>query len=256
MAYFARKLRYGAHDGEAGASYMALIELAKRKNGAPVGFVLYRRIIQYSCSAESKTEMIRLEAESSDQAIRRFWPWGKKRAGNEFPGFNSERWEKTTLWLNHVAAGGGYERYGYDYSYRTGKVHPGDWVRVGTPSPWSKRRKKKKPLQFGLPAHVILVDEARIRLIEEDIEELEFQLNNLESYDDENECNYVPGDSHAEYEAIKHEVMLLKQRIFSIRAKIEILREKMRAEVRQQFPVPLGMIPRRVSRPKPESRRW
>ncbi|HQT83118.1 MAG TPA: hypothetical protein PLW99_03150 [Candidatus Paceibacterota bacterium] len=255
MAYFARKLRYGAHDGEAGASYMALIELAKKKNGRPVGFVLYRRIIQYFYPAESVTEMIRLEVESAEEAIRRFWPWGKQRAGREFPGFNSDRWEKTTLWLNHVAAGGGYERYGYDYSH-SGTIRLGDWVRVGTPAPWSKRRKKKKPLRFGLPAHIVLVDEARIRLVEEDVSRLMFQLNELESYDDEDDSTYVSEENQAAYELVEHEVLLLKARVASIRAKINALREKMRQEVRLRFPTPLGMIPKRVSRPKPESRHW
>src|SRR3989344_3776840 len=109
MAYFARKLRYGAHDGEAGASYMALIELAKRKGGVPVGFLLYRQIMQYNYPAENKVEMIRLDVKCAEEAIRRFWPLSKSGAGKEFPGHARPRWEKTTPWLVIVAAGGGHE---------------------------------------------------------------------------------------------------------------------------------------------------
>ena len=97
MTYFARKLRYSASDGDGGASYMALIELAKRKGGMPVDFILYLRVIQYNYPAESIIKMIRLEVESAEEAIRRFWPWGKSGAGKEYSGFQSDRWQKTTL---------------------------------------------------------------------------------------------------------------------------------------------------------------
>jgi hypothetical protein len=256
MPQFARKLRYGACDGEAGASYMALIEIAKKKGGMPVGFVLYFRIIQYNFPAESQTKMIRLDVESAEEAIRRFWPWGKEGAGREFPGFKSERWENTTLWLNHVAAGGGYEGCGYNDDYRNRKIQRGHWVRVGTPAPWSKRRGRKKPLRFGFPAHIILVDQARIQGLEEEIDELTYQLNDLESFDEEDDSNYVPDYNQAEYEAIEDEITKLKGGVASLRAKIDALRDEMRLEVRQMFPTPLGLIPKRVSRPKPESCHW
>ncbi|MDE2173534.1 MAG: hypothetical protein KGJ31_03040 [Patescibacteria group bacterium] len=254
MAYFARKLRYGAHDGEAGANYIALIELARKKGGAPVGLLLYQRIIQYNFPAENRTEMIRLPAKTAEEAIKRFWHSDEKGEGKEFPGFYSKLWQKTTLWLNHVAVGGGYEGYGYRHDSKG--IQPGRWVRVGTPASWSRHRKKKRPLQFGLPAHIILVDQARIRGIEEDIDDLKYKLNELESYDDEGDCNYVPEENQEEYEAIESRVAALRCEIFSIHAKIEALHGKMRSEVRQMFPVPLGLIPKRASRPKPESRHW
>ena len=248
MAYFARKLRYGAHDGEAGANYIALIELAKRKGGTPVGFLLYQRIIQYNYPAESRTEMIRLPTKTAEQAINRFWFSDGKGMGKEFPGFRSKLWQKTTLWIDHVAVGGGYEGYGYRYDKEG--IHPGEWVRVGTPAPWSKRRGRKKPLRFGHPAHIILVDQARIRGLESDIDELKYQLNELESYDEDSGDNYVPDYNQAEYGVIEDKVAALNGEIVSIGAKIEALRGKMRIEVRQMFPKPLGLIPKRVSRSK------
>lgn len=251
MAYFARKLRYGAHDGEAGANYIALIELAKKKGGTPVGFLLYQRIIQYNFPAESRTEMIRLPVKTTEEAVKRFWFSDEKGMGKEFPGFHSKLWQKTTLWLDFVAVGGWYESSGYEHD--SAGVRPSRWVRVGTPAPWSKHRRRKKPLQFGHSAHIILVDQARIRAIEEEIDELKYQLNELESYDDEGDCNYVPDYNQAEYEAVEEAVTLLYGEISSIRAKIEALRGKMRIKVRQMFPKSLGMIPKRVSRPK-ESR--
>jgi hypothetical protein len=247
MAHFARKLRYGAHDGESGASYMALIQLAHEKSeNRGSEFVLYRRIIQRDYPSESKTEMIRLQVATAHEAVKRFWPWDDG-TGEEFPGHQSHLWEKTTLWLDLVAAGGSYERCGFE-SNRYG-VRRGRWVKVGTPAPWSKRR-KKKPLQFGLPAHIILVDRARIRGLEEEIDELGYQLNELESYDDESDSNYVPEENLAEYGSIEGKISLLAREIASIEAKIEALREKMRIQVRKMFPKPLGLIPKRVSRQK------
>lgn len=242
MAYFARKLRYGAHDGEAGAQFMALIEIAKKKWGRPIEFVLYQRIMQYYYPSENITRMIRFTAATAEEAIKRFWPWSEG-TGKEFPGWKSERWEKTTLWLYSVAVGGSYE-----------KVRHGDWVRVGRPSLWSKRRKKKKPLRFGHPAHIILVDQARIRSIEEEIDGLKYKLNELESYDDDNDFKYVPEENLAEHDRIEEKVTKLMQEIFSIKAKAQALREEMRAEAYRMFPIPLGMIPKRDSRPKPERR--
>lgn len=255
MAYFARKLRYGAHDGEAGANYIALIELAKRKGGNPVGFLLYQRIIQYNYPAENRTEMIRLPVKTVEEAIKRFWSSDKEGEGKEFPGFHSKLWQKTTFWLDCVAAGGSYERFGYGND--SDGIRPGSWVRVGTPAPWSKRRGRKKPLRFGHPAHIILVDRERICSIEEEINELADQLNELESYDDESDSNYVPKENQAEYETIEYKIALLGSEIASIEAKSEALRGKMRIQVRQMFPNPLGLIPKRVSRSK-ESRsmRW
>lgn len=247
---YARKLRYGAHDGESGASYMALIELAKKKSGEPVKFVLYQRVIQYNYPSESITQMVSFEVATAEEAIRRFWPWDGG-TGKEFPGWESDQWETTTLWLDVVAAGGWYERF--DYCHDEKGVRLGRWVKVGTPSPWKKRH-KKKPLRFGFPAHIILVDEARIRTIEEDISDLRFELNVLESYYDGSDESYVPEENREEYRRVEGKIETLRDEIASIRAKIKALREKMRLEVRQKFPTPAGLTPKRVIREALKSR--
>jgi hypothetical protein len=253
MTYFAQKLRYGAHDGEAGAHYIALLALAKKKGGRPIGFILYRRIMHYTAfSGKSRTDMIRLSAETAQEAISRFWPSDAEGRGKEFPGYHSERWEKTTLWLDPVAAGGWYESFGYRHD--GAGIRPSRWARVAAPAPWSKRRGKKKPLQFGLPAHIILVDRARIRSIEEDIEQLKWQLHALESCDEDSDWEFIPDYNKAEYERIEDQITSHENEIESIEAKIRALLEGMRLEVRLKFPNPLGMTPKRASRPK-ESRR-
>jgi hypothetical protein len=248
MAYFARKLSYGAHDGEASASYMALLELAKKKGGKPVGFVLYRRIMQYFEPKENRNEMIRLKAETAGEAIKRFWP--SEDTGEEFPGHKSNCWEKTTLWLDCVAVGGGYELF-----------HPGTWVRVGTPSLWSKRR-KKKPLQFGNLAHILLVHEAQLRGLENEKSDLEFGLesgsSDFEEYDDDNDCNYIPERNQVAYdlfrEKIQEKISEVETEISSLTVAVKSTRAEMRYKVRRMFPKPIGRIPRRTLRKQNELR--
>jgi hypothetical protein len=244
MAYFARKLWYGACDGDDSHVFAAFLELRRRKNGKPIAFVLFEhRVFTSECSGRasgtSENRMIRFpHCASAEEALKHLVP------GQEgFPGWNCEQWERTTLWAYEAGVGGSYQLH-----------HPGRWVRIGVPPLWSKRRRRKKPLQFGLPAHIILVDQARIRGLEDDIDELADQLNDLESYDDEDGSNYVPEENQAEYELIETRVATLRCGIHSIEAKIEALRGRMRSQVREMFPEPLGLIPKRVSRLKEEQR--
>lgn len=253
MAYFARKLRYGAHDGDEGASYMALLELAKRKGGRPVGFVLYRRIIQYPSfgfPGESQTHMVRLKAAAAEEAIRRFWPWDE-RTGKEFPGHDSSRWEKTTLWLDLVAAGGGYERFGYDNMH--GKVCYGDWVRVGTPAPWCKRHKHRPP-RFGDISHRLPELRARIRELEIEKMHLESDISDLENYDDENDCNYVPEENENAVARIEEKIERVREDIAAAETNIEITKAEMRYKVYRMFPKPMGIFPKRISRAEARAR--
>lgn len=248
MAYFARKLRYGAHDGDAGASYIALLELAKKKGGRPVEFILYRRIMQRYYPNENRNEMIRLKAETAEEAIRRFWP-SDEGTGEEFPGNRSDRWKKTTLWLDCVAVGGGYEQF-----------RSGTWVRVGKPSPWSQRR-RKRPLQFGNPAHILLVHEARLRELEHEKSDLEFELesrsSDFEEYDNDNDCNYIPERNRTAYDffrgKIREKIGEIETEISSAITTVKSTKAEMRYRVRQMFPEPAGKTPRRVSRRQRES---
>lgn len=247
MAYFARKLRYGAHDGDGGAFYFALIELAKKKGGRPVGFVLYRRIIDYH-NRSSQAEMIRLTAGTVEEAIRRFWPSDAKDIGNEFPGHKSDRWERTTFWLNHVAAGGGYERLGYENHYERG-IRLGGWAKVGTPTLRLKRRKrrKKKPLQIGNLAHIILKHQAQLPELSRERSFVQLELDTIMSYDEDGHI-YVAEDDNEKYVLLLETIAEIDERIAFIVAEIYRTKDEMRYVVRKMFPKPMGMIPKRILR--------
>jgi hypothetical protein len=265
MAYFARKLRYGAHDGESGASYMALLELAKKKGGKPVGFVLYLRQIQYAHSygyekypGSNEVKMIRLKAHSAEEAIVRFWPWEwdydtyeyKPEYGKEFPGWESDRWEKTTLWLDFVAAGGGYEACGF---YRDGLNKQerlfGRWTRVGTPAPWSKHRKKKL-LQFGNLGHILRAHQLSIPALKEQQFELRRDLDELLSYDEDTDSMYLEEENREKHEAVEARMEAVQKEIAEVETLMAITRAEMRHNVRQMFPEPKGLRPKRDTRPK------
>jgi len=249
MAYFARKLRYGAHGGDGGVNYMALLEIAKKKGGRPVEFVLYRRIIQYPYPGntrrlDNRIEMVRLKAATAEEAIKRFWPWDEG-TGKKFPGHHSSRWKKTTLWLDSVAVGGWYERFGY--SDDQGKIQFGTWVRVGTPVPWHSRRRKKR-IQFGNPAHIVLARQATIRALKDEKMRLEWSLNDLEGYDNDNDCNYIPEENELAYAAVRKQINKLEAEISSAEGSIANLTAEMRYKVRRMFPNPVGKTPKRALR--------
>lgn len=245
MAYFARKLRYGAHDGEAGASYFALLELAKKKGGRPVYFVLYRRVMQFNYPEENQTEMIRIKAKTAEEAVNRFWPSDTEGTGKEFPGLRSKRWKKTTLWLDCVAAGGAYEGFEYNHDHRG--IRPGRWARVGTPSPWIKRRKKRKSLQFGNIGHILLAKQAQLRGLEDEESNLNSDLSCLETgYDEENDCNYVPEENEVQYAHILEEIEKVREEIDFARMAVEVTKAEMRFKVRRTFPQPIGKTPKRI----------
>lgn len=238
MSYFVRKLRYGAHDGEAGAHYIALLELAKRKGGTPIEFVLYRRVIQFNYPAEHRTEMIRLKADTAEEAIKRFWLSEGEGTGKEFPGHSSVLWEKTTLWLDLVATGGGYERFGYENI--NGNVHPGIWVKVGTPAPWSKRR-KKKPLQFGNMGHILLARQSLLRGLVSEESMLAISASSSNLFDEEREGIYAPEFGrriNGAYSRVTKMLESIRAEIELAEASIKATRAEMRYRVRQMFPKP------------------
>jgi len=226
---FARKLCYGAHDGEDQSSFMALIEFALKKGGAPTGFVIYFRIINRSFSSSNRTKMLRLKACTDKEAIQDFWPWGETR-GKEFPGFDSDRWEKTTRWLDRVALG--YE---------------GMWVRVGTPSPCSARRKRK--LQFGNISQILHLKKLWLKGLEEDgrLFELQNELSILEEEDEEG-CTYVPEENNRLYAQVSEELDKILAELELAKGDIEITKAEMRYMVRQKFPEPLGKLRKRDRR--------
>jgi hypothetical protein len=245
MAYFARKLRYGAHDGDAGAHYFALLELARKKGGRPIGFVLYRRIMYPD---KNRAEMVRLSAKTAEEAVRRFWPSDERGAGKEFPDHRSDTWQKTTLWLSHVATGGGHERFGYKND--RGGIMLGNWARVGTPAPWrAARRKRKKPLQIGNLGHLILVYQVQLHVLLEEWSVLMRKLSGLEMRDRDDDGNFfVPKEDEAEFDEISTEIGKLDDELDSVRADIARIEAEMRYKVRQMFPEPAGIVPKKILR--------
>lgn len=245
MAYFARKLRYGACDGEGSAFYFALIEFARKKGGQPTGFALYRRFI--NCRDKtSKTEMIRLTAETTEEAIRRFWPSDTKGAGKEFPGHKSKQWKKTTLWLGSVAAGGWYERFGYKYDHDG--IRPGWWVKVGTPAPRARRQKRKKPLQVGNISHILLAHQARLGPLAEERSRLMQKLLAFETIDEDDKGSYISDDDVEEHDLISAEMQKIEDEIDSVYEDIARTKAEMQYMIRKIFPKPMGLTPKRILR--------
>ena len=203
MASFARKLEYAAHDGEGGGSFIALIVLTKRKGGTPISFFLYRYIVHYFDGKE-ELDMIRLKEPKTADEARCYFLFGK---GSKFPGHDSPLWQKTTDWLYTVAVGGSYERHS-----------PGVWARVGSPSPWKKRR-KRKPLQIGNPAHIILVREAKIRLLVEEKSDLVHDLSDLKSY-----WSRASGNTAS----IEREIAVVDEKIAATYRDIQNLKDELR----------------------------
>lgn len=250
MAYFARKLRYGACDGDGSAFYFALVELTRKKGGRAVGFVLYRRAANFLGGlVKNRAEMITLGAETTEEAIRRFWPSDEKGMGSEFPGHGSKRWKRTTLWLDSVAAGGAYECFGYENHYERG-IRLGRWAKVGTPILRAERRKrhKKTPLQVGNLAHILLKHRAQLLELSRERRRAQLELDTITSYHDDD------GDiCIAEADAEEHVVLLgviaeTDERIAFVHADIDRTKEEMRYIVRKMFPKSTGLIPKRVLR--------
>lgn|GEM_PF-3621698 len=225
---------------------MALIELAKKKGGRPVEFILYRRVIAYD-TCHDQIDSIKLEAASATEAIEKYWPWNEKGGGKSFPGHDSDGWQQTTLWLDHVAAGGGaYERYGYG-GYENGEwvERFGSWARVPSgPSPWRSRRPKKR-LQFGNLAHITLKHQVRLRDLENQRTRLEDTLSDLKSWDEEGVDWYVEECNEVAHAAVQKQIDKLAREIDVANATIRCVNEEMRAKVRRMFPTPAGKTPKR-----------
>lgn len=239
MAYFARKLRYGAHDGEEGVSYIALIELAKKKGGKPAGFVLYYRRLQHGHPA---IKMIRLKAATAEEAIRRFWPY-EEDGGEEFPGWRSSRWEQTTFWLNTVAVGGWFERFGY--KSKNGAVRFGAWVKVGTPPLWRKRR-QKKPIQFGNLARLILTLRGRLRRLEDEKMRLDWSLFDFDADDEGSDCPCDKERNRVIRSVLRRQIAEIEREIDAIGANITNKRAEMHRKLRRRVSMSAGKTPKQA----------
>ena len=219
MSYFARRLEYAACDGDGGASFIALIELTKKKGGKAADFFLYRYTLHYG-DGKDEFDMIRLqEPETADDA-RAYWMFREK---SKFPGNRSPLWKKTSRWLYAVSVGGWHEQ-----------LSSGIWVRVGIPSSW-KNRHKKKALQVGNPAHILISLEYQLRLILEEKCSLERERNGLESYSFEDEefiCEsdegFVPDENLTEHVRITQEITAVEEEIDGIYRDIRNIKDELR----------------------------
>jgi hypothetical protein len=232
MTHFARKIRYGACDGDDFSSFTALIEFAEKKGGLPSGFAIYYRILNHSYPELNEIRMLRIEAETVEEA-QKFWPWGwgaYKGTEKKFPGFDSDRWEKTTRWLDRIALG-----------------HGGMWERIGTPSPCSKRRKRK--LHFGDFGQLLRAKEVLLErfTIESDLSELEDERSSLERFRGFGYRSITPlvdswnRPKHAE---LSEQIERIKGEIQEIKDDILATKEEMRYVVRKMFREAKG-IPRK-----------
>lgn len=175
MAYFAKKIDYCANE----TSFVALIEIAKKKGGKPIKFILYRYAMNYGA------EMI--DFGNNKKKAKKYFPYGPVVFEEEIdvisggdcsylPKTRKNLWKKTTGWLYEVAIGGGYE------------IHSsGDWIKVGRPAIWKKHR-RKMCLRFGELGHILLVNELRLRNLNSARNGIQDVLDDiLFYYDDEGE---------------------------------------------------------------------
>jgi len=220
MSYFARRLEYAACDGDGGASFIALIELTKKKGGKAADFFLYRYTLHYG-DGKDEFDMIRLREPKTTDEARVYWMFREK---SKFPGNRSPLWKKTSRWLYAVSVGGWYEQ-----------LSPGTWAKVCFPSPWRKRH-KKRPLQVGNSAHILLSREYQLRLILEEKCSLERERNGLELYSFEpdegfvceSDEGFVPDENLTEHVRITQEITAVEEEIDGIYRDIRNIKDELR----------------------------
>lgn len=156
MANFAKKIKYAASP----CSFVALLEIARKKGGKAIKFILYRY------SMNEKPQMI--ECDSLKKAIKLF-PYGSVPSEDELLGTTTKSlWKDTSRWLYQAGAGGAYE------------VFPkGSWVKIGR---YKKRKRKKFIPRFGELGHILKLHKEALEKLEEKRCELE---GGLLTYDDE-----------------------------------------------------------------------
>ena len=81
--------------------------------------------------------------------------------------------------------------------------------------------------------------------------DMKMKLSMLEAYDYENDCNYIPQESHenfAEYTQVSAELAKVEEEIDLANADVRCIKEEMRYKVRRMFPNPVGLTPKHVIR--------
>ena len=203
MALFARILWRGALDSGSHIQFIALVELVKKKGGAPIGFVLCRHTMPCENSDESKNEMIRIKAKLVGKYVKRFWPQGMKE-GSAFLDCESGFWQKTTPWL--------YDAVVVESWYVSSQER---YIKVGR-----SRQRKKKPLRTEEEKkQSVLVQEARVREsqylceLKNEVSRLRSRLESLEDHETIAGHVFVKKEHSIEYGFICRKLEKLKRAI-------------------------------------------
>ncbi|MBI5079327.1 hypothetical protein HZB06_01460 [Candidatus Wolfebacteria bacterium] len=201
MAYYARKIDYAA----ATSTYVALMEISKKRNGKPIKFVVYR----YNHRTDNKFESIEFKPEEKEVAVKSF-PYGKHGFGG-YINNSKDFWEKTTDYLHKAVFANFWNK---DKKY--------DWVKVGRPALWNKRRKKKR-LKFGELSHILLKYQGIMKNTEKDLADFKKCLLYEYGY------GYPDDINEKEKEEIKRLTEIIteeKIKIMAIKSEMRFVREK------------------------------
>ena len=213
MAYFARAVRYAGTDCESAVQgFCAIIELTRHKGSKTIKCFVYR----YSTGLDRELHEI-VETKNIEEA-QKIFPYA---AGCQ--------WQKTTAWLSRAVVARSFYFVSGEYREHC------SWVRVCLPSPWKKRH-KKRPLQVGNPAHILVSLEYQLRLILEEKCSLERERNGLESYSHETDegfvCEsdegFVPDQNLTEYTRITQEITAVEEEIDGIYRDIRNIKDELR----------------------------
>lgn len=221
MSYFARKVKEQRHESETSSTFIALVELTKRK-GKLGTFVLHYQMIQHRSLGESFIKMIRFRAATVAAAIEKFWPSDREGLG-AFPRFDSGEWEKTTNWLAAATI---------EYSHK--QSSSGMYVKVGAPGLWKKRR-KKKPFQVGNISHMLVLQQRRLSDLQEEKRRLLRSLDMLKKYDSVS-SSYIPEENKLEQERLSKLIDKVCLDIVSCETSIVVTKAEIRYKVHNMFP--------------------
>lgn len=129
MALFAHGLRHSAYDMGACLYFISLIELARKKGGPPIKFVLFCHVLYWNFPEQNDSMMVRVTTEMEVQAL---WPSDEEGVQREVLQ-RDDHWKKTTSWLCPVVVDVWYEPFLCD-----------TWVKVCEP-----KKREKKPLDVN-----------------------------------------------------------------------------------------------------------
>lgn len=211
MATYARAIRRAAIRGEGVLRSVALVRLSKkREEGSPGWFVLYRCVERLGFPDGRYFAIIRhLNAQTTEEALRRFWPYERNGQGREFPPFGSSRWEKASGWLYSVAV--------------SDKFAAGSCVKVGKAAGDRRQYYKEEPPLRESPSPQ---RKTLLQRLEQKRNELTDRLSELENP----KC-----DSRWTFRSIREEHVRLSALLADVEKQIHLLQEKGAATTFQEI---------------------